>query len=235
MKISLSNDARNIRWPESYTNHSNANLMFTKSHNDRINISNQSRQLFNGMKNGKQNSMIEGLMKQREALIERRSNLTEHMINSGQDLSGFKEQLKEFEKQIAEIDAAIAKQQIEERNMILGSNGNEDAKTSPDSEEEKLLNQAVTLDQVKTLDSVFNRLEREKNTLKIEIKLDASRGANIEGKQDKINKIEDKLQTIQGQFNEIVGHQLKNDESIENEENINEKKSVTYDKLGEIS
>lgn len=222
MKISVNTEAINSKWFVSQAKELNNNTSSTKENRDSINISAQAHHLFSGMKKDNQSSIIEGLMKQRESLMEMKEKFAERTLDEGKDISSIQEQLKEFEKQIAELDAQIAKQQTEERNKILGNDKKENAKSSPKSEEEELLTKAVTLDEVKSLDRVSNNLERKKNTLESEMKLDASRGINIERKQDTLIKIEDRIQTIREQINEKNEQHLGKNQSIKNEEEMEE-------------
>ncbi|AUJ23645.1 hypothetical protein [Virgibacillus dokdonensis] len=179
---------------------SHTNLSNTKK--DGVYISSQSLQLFNGSKGQQKNFLIENLMKHRESLVEMKQNLTEKTLESGKDISSIQEQLKEFEKQIAELDNKIVKQQMEEQEKALGKEKDVKKNETPQSEEEQLFTQAFALDRTQKMSHVFKGLEREKNTLESEMKLDASRGIYSDRKQEKLIKLEEKLQTIQEQIKE---------------------------------
>ncbi len=179
---------------------SHTNLSNTKQ--DGVYISSQSLQLFNGSKGQQKNSLIENLMKHRESLVEMKQNLTEKTLEAGKDITSIQEQLKEFEKQIAELDSKIVKQQMKEQEKALGKEKDVKKNETPQSEEEQLFTQAFALDQTQKMNHVFKGLEREKTTLESEMKLDANRGIYSERKQEKLIKLEEKLQTIQEQIKE---------------------------------
>ncbi|MBP2242364.1 chromosome segregation ATPase [Cytobacillus eiseniae] len=230
MKISFNNESIHRQWAASAPTKMIATdaVQNNTNNKDNISISVQAHQLFNGGKNNKANSMIDSLMKQRESIMEMKNNLTERTIDSGKELSTIEEQLKEFNKQIADIDAQIAKQQLEERNKALGQGKEEKASSEPKSDEEKLITQATTFDQAKTLDQVSNQLERKKNTLESEIKQDKSRGIFSERKQELLNELEDKIETVQGQVQEKLGEQVDEVDKEEDHKETLDDKSTEY-------
>ncbi|MFU0792031.1 hypothetical protein [Virgibacillus proomii] len=200
LKISHSNEALSNVWFVAKPNKAALHTPLSKIYQDSVRISGQAFQLFNGIKGKKQNLMIESLMKQRESLVEMKNTLTEQTLEAGNDISSIQEQLKEFEKQITELDNEIAKQQMEEHNRVFGKE--EQVKKTPQSEEEQIVAQATLLGQAKNMKRVFKGMEREKNILESEMKLDASRGIYSERKQEKLIKLKEKLQTVQEQVKE---------------------------------
>lgn len=202
LKISHSNEALSNVWFVTKPNKAAFHTPLSKINQDSVRISGQAFQLFNGIKSKKQNLMIESLMKQRESLVEMKHTLTEQTLEAGNDISSIQEQLKEFEKQITELDNEIAKQQMEEHNRVFGKEEQAKKNTSPQSEEEQIVAQATLLDQAKNMKRVFKGMEREKNILESEMKLDASRGIYSERKQEKLIKLKEKLQTVQEQVKE---------------------------------
>lgn len=202
LKISHSNEALSNVWFVAKPNKAALHTPLSKINQDSVRISGQAFQLFNGIKGKKQNLMIESLMKQRESLMEMKNTLTEQTLEAGNDISSIQEQLKEFEKQITKLDNEIAKLQMEEHNRIFGKEEQVKKNTSPQSEEEQMVAQATLLDQAKNMKRVFKGMEREKNILESEMKLDVSRGIYSERKQEKLIKLKEKLQTVQEQVKE---------------------------------
>lgn len=206
--------------------------IFSKSSifKDTVTISGQARQLFGNMQQGRQDSMVESLMKQREALMEQKSDLMQNTLDSGGDLSSIKEQLKDYEKQIADIDSQIAEKQAETRSDALGLDKDKDEQ-APKSDEERLFTQAISLDQADMLHGLANKLEGQKRVMESEIEDDASRGVNVEHKQQNLSDLAENLQSIQEKISNnlqsIQGNRTNN--SQDNLENIDNEDSFDSD------
>lgn len=200
--------------------------VFSKSNifKDTVTISGQARQLFGNMQQGKQDSMIESLMKQRDALMEQKSDLMQNTLDSGGDISSIKEQLKDYEKQIADLDSQIAKNQAESRSNALGVD-QEDKKKTPKSDDEKLFTQAVSLDQAEMLHGLAHKMEGQKAVMESEIEEDAKRGVNIEHKQEKLSDLDTNLQSIQEKLKDNLQDELEN----KNEDDLSDSDSQYLD------
>ncbi|WP_397537903.1 hypothetical protein [Rummeliibacillus pycnus] len=185
--------------------------VFSKSSifKDTVTISGQAHQLFGNMQQGKQDSMIESLIKQREALMEQKSDLMQNTLDSGGNLSSIKEQLKVYEKQIADLNSQIAKKQAEGRSDALGLDQDKEKKSSK-SDEEKLLTQVMSLDQAEMLHRLANKMEGQKTVMKSEIADDIKRGVDVKHKQEKLSDLEQNLQATQDKITNNLQSELKN-------------------------
>lgn len=176
---------------------------------DSVNISVQGNALFHNKKaKSSKNPIIDDLMKQRDSIEKMKNDLTDRTLEKGEDISTIKEKLKDFDKQIAEIDKKIGEEQINQRNNALGKNkndGNSKKSGQQQTEKEQLFTQAKALNQLKNISKVKSALNGESNTLKSEIKLDASRGVFSNSKYNRLSEVEGKINDIEHK----IGKELK--------------------------
>ena len=191
-------------------------VTFQPKQGDRIQIGAQARQLFDTSK--QQSSVMEQLMKKREQIQEMRSNLIERTLEKGMDLSVIKEQLKEIDKQIQDVEMNMLKQQMKEREKALEELKKENEKPQEKKREEttdRLIEHGVSLDQMQLLNQSKSILDGERNTIKIELELDAHRFWDVdptaESKGKKLANLDKRISDITDQLGERLGEVLKPD------------------------
>lgn len=192
---------------------------------DTLSIGQQARHLFNQQSSS--HSLVENLMKQRDNLLEMKNSLTERALEKGENASSIKEQMKQFEQQLADIDAQIAQAQKEKQPT-----SNEKPKTI----EEAIFSQASSLEQTKTIGQMERSLTREKASLESEMKLDATRGVQIESKANRVAEIDKQMvfvqQSLSQQVSSTPATEAVNDEESEEltlQEQLNEKAEEEQD------
>lgn len=157
---------------------------------------------------GKNQSLIEQLMKQKEFLQERKQSLMDSASENG---SGSLEQLKEYEKQLKAIDEQIAELQAQQASETEEEEGDKTGRIyeKPQTKEEAMQAQingltalAADSKQTQVLSASKERLEGQTRVLKAEIH---SGKGNIEKKLEEVSKLEEKS----GRLNSEIGDKLK--------------------------
>lgn len=153
-----------------YSSNLNLNANSTKNDDDikdkskkrnTINNNNTSLKL-----NSKKNSVLKGLMKQKENLIDNKNKFMENALKEGKDPKSIQEALKDYDKQIEDIDKQISKLQLDDQRKSLSTENND--KTKKDTKSKEISDKAST-NGVKTDPSMDNivalseGLEKHKN------------------------------------------------------------------------
>lgn len=157
---------------------------------------------------GKAKSLVESLMKQKQNIIESKNDLIGRTLEKGENIDSIKSQLEDFDEQIKNIDEQIAqtiskqlKQQTEEQKKVKDKK----AKTEEEVQNERL-NSIVSLSsglsQAKTVYSVKNKVDGESRVLKMEIKLDESRGKATIPKKQRLSDLQKQSDNLTTQINE---------------------------------
>ncbi len=144
---------------------------------------------------GKQNSLIDTLMKQKMSIMEQKDSLISSTKKDGKSMDSIQSQLDAFEKQLKDIDQQIAEATTKEMQKQT-EKGNKDnkPKTKQEVENARLANVmdlSQGLQRAEAVSSVKARVDGEARVLKSEIELDKMRGASEEALADKENKLSD--------------------------------------------
>lgn len=174
---------------------------------------------------GKAMSMMESMMKQKEAINQKKHELIEKTLESGGSLNQIQKQLEAFDESIEMIDEQISIMMEEtlkdpEKEAEPAQKAEEAApKTAEDAQALQLSGVAAianSLESIKTVSSVKNRMEGRINVLKQQISQDSSHGAGLsksDRKQTEISelreKIEDAAETIAETGGEVRQESIK--------------------------
>lgn len=162
---------------------------------------------------GKAASVIEQLLKQKEALKERKSEFIAAGLEEGRTMDSMRPQLEAYEEQMKAIDEQVAQmtaQQTQESMQKTQADEkpeNNQPKTEDELEQEKLsamMNLSVSMEQAKTVDDVRTKTKREGAVLQSEIELDKMNANGLEGAQKMIEKKEEKLEELEDQAQSLT-------------------------------
>lgn len=169
---------------------------------------------------GKAMSMMESMMKQKEAINQKKHELIEKTLESGGSMDQIQKQLDAFDESIEMIDEQISIMMEEtlqdpKKEEESAQKGEEAApKTVEEAQVQQLSAAAAianSMESIKTVSSVKNRLEGRINVLKQQISQDSSHGAGLsksDRKQNEISelrgKIDDAAETIAKTGGEVI-------------------------------
>ena len=177
---------------------------------------------------GRKQSIIEQLMKQKQDIIERKNEVK---ISADEKGYAVTEQLKAYEEQIKQIDEQISKIQSEEANesndnkIDLKSTYKQEQKTEEEIQNEnltKISNIAISNELTEIVSNVKNQIDNRVNILETELKLDASRGLFSEEKIEEISELKAQSSSVSNDIGEMVNDTNKSLNEINNEYNIND-------------
>lgn len=145
---------------------------------------------------GKKESIIQGLMKQKQLIQENKNAEMERGMKEGYINS---DKLKEYDKQLEMIDKQIAEatvnQDTEKENQKVSSTNKVMSKDEYErTKMNNMLNMAFQANQVEVISSVKKRLDGEAEVLKSEIKTDGS-GA-LDSKKERVAEIEQQSENL---------------------------------------
>ena len=177
---------------------------------------------------GRKQSIIEQLMKQKQDIIERKNEVKISADEKGYDVT---EQLKAYEEQIKQIDEQISQIQSEEANesndnkIDLKSTYKQEQKTEEEIQNEnltKISNIAISNELTEIVSNVKNQIDNRVNILETELKLDASRGLFSEEKIEEVSELKAQSSSVSNDIGEMVNDINKSLNEINNEYNIND-------------
>ncbi len=177
---------------------------------------------------GRKQSIIEQLMKQKQDIIERKNEVKISADEKGYDVT---EQLKAYEEQIKQIDEQISQIQSEEANesndnkIDLKSTYKQEQKTEEEIQNEnltKISNIAISNELTEIVSNVKNQIDNRVNILETELKLDASRGLFSEEKIEEISELKAQSSSVSNDIGEMVNDTNKSLNEINNEYSIND-------------
>ena len=151
---------------------------------------------------GKKQSMIEQLMKQKQQLMDRKSELMAKSAETGQRMDS---QIQQYEKQIEELNQQISELQTDKEDEKKAEENKdklqyEKPKTEQEVEKEKMgkIAQIANIENhVDTITSVKDKIDGQIRVLHSEIELSAKGGCNVEAKSnDLANQIGKKTMDI---------------------------------------
>lgn len=153
-------------------------------------------------------------------------------LSANQELS-MEDKMKkrqELSQKITDLNNQLRQHQVEQRREKQQQMAAEKKKSEPDTKEnlskdsmKSMISADMSIKQAKEQGSVVGHMKAEANVLKMEIKQDASRSANVEAKQEKLAKIDQKIASAEeGQMKQLA----KADKSLkEHAKDTAEKKS----------
>lgn len=184
---------------------------------------------------GKANSLIESLIKHKQNITENKNELIGKTLEKGEDMDSIKSQLECFEEQLRNIDVQIA--QITSEQLVQQAESQKEiAYKKPKAEEEaknerlnSIVNLASNISQVQAVSSLKNKVDGESSVLKMEAKLDGSRGRVAATKKERIvdlqkqsanmsTRIKEELIEVSEKISEINDYDLNEPEKAETAE-----------------
>lgn len=156
---------------------------------------------------GKKQSLLSNLMKQKQNIVDQRSRLMGSNAEKGNSVSAIEEQLKLYEEQLKVIDEQIAQASIEEmkpEEEEKDSGIYEKPKTKEEVQGEKMnavAEMASGIEAMEVINSVKSHLEGEANVLRAEIK---SGNGPMEGKFDRLAEIGSRVSDLTEKAGEAV-------------------------------
>lgn len=197
---------------------------------DRVDISPQ----------GKKQSMIEQLMKQKQELIDRKNELMAKSAKTGQSMES---QIQQYEKQIAELDQQISDLQTSEQDDKKAEKQSLQPK-EPKTEEEIRKEKMNVLSQIANsgngmniISSVKDKVDGKIHVLQAEIETEHG---NIEAKVEKVSVLEQKSNDLARQLSQKTGEvveALTENNQVENhivmtKEEIEQQKEAEQKQMG---
>lgn len=154
---------------------------------------------------GKKQSMIEQLMKQKQQLMDRKSELMAKSAETGQRMDS---QIQQYEKQIEELNQQISELQTDKEDEKKAEENKdklqyEKPKTEQEVEKEKMgkiAQIANAENHVDTITSVKDKIDGQIRVLHSEIELSAKSGGNVEAKLKKVAELEGKSNDLANQI-----------------------------------
>lgn len=156
---------------------------------------------------GKKQSMLEQLMKQKEALQEKKATLMNSAAENG--TSGLEQQLKEYEQQMKDIDQQILQLQSKDKDEKESKDNTgkiyEKPKTKEEMEKDQLENlTALTngTDHAKVITSVKNKIDGQVKVLNAEVH---SINGSTASKLEKISQLESQSKKLSSEIAQKMG------------------------------
>lgn len=157
-------------------------------------------------KQGKEQSFLQSLMKQKVSLTKQRESFLTQAREKGLSSEAISEKLKEFEEQLKSVDEQLIKlmsQKAEEEKEKQNQNLNSSKPMTEEELENSRMGDLISItngiSNVKTTYSIKKKIDAEARTLKSEIELDKSRGASedfLSYKKDMVSKMEERSAEI---------------------------------------
>lgn len=218
MKISNLANAVNRSYSRMQTNQSQSASKDKKDkvNRDMVSISQSARNAFG--KQDKQTSMLESLVKRKEALMESKNSLIERTMENGTGIETIQAQLDEYDQQIKDIDEQISQSMMEDQKEALETKGKdkkEAEETTADKNIEGQIDKSTvydfiqldgTVEQMEQLHSLKTNMENEVKTLKSEMSLDSMTGMSHSSKLEKISNLEKNINNINTSVGEILNN-----------------------------
>lgn len=198
--------------------------------------SDKSRDILRISPQGKKNSMIENLMKQRQQILDQKSELVASTLEKGGTMDSIKTQLEGYEEQLEQIDQQAAELMAKEAEEQVEKSANK-ADDKPETEEElqnkrmsNIVNMSGDMELAETLSSIKDRIDGEVRVKSMEISQDkatsVSPGAQTQGKFNELSELEVRSSKLAGQIAESFGDitdKMEEDSEQAGEENVSDK------------
>ena len=182
---------------------------------------------------GKRESLIEMLMKQKMNIMEQKDSLISSAKKEGKSMESIKSQLEVYEKQLKDIEDQISKAMTREMEKQAEKKKKDEPKTEQEIENERLANVmdlSLGLQKAEMVSSVKERLDGKARVLKSEIELDKLHDPSKETSKEMITEKEGQLADLEQKSNgllsdmgEIIGETVEKAEE-QNEDMVSKEK-----------
>lgn len=175
---------------------------------------------------GKRESLIETLMKQKMDIMEQKDSLISSAKKEGKSVESIRSQLEVYEKQLKDIEDQISKAMTREMEKQAEKKKKDEPKTEQEIENERLANVmdlSLGLQKAEMVSSVKARVDGEARILKSEIELDKLHDPSEETSKETITEKEGQLADLERKSNELlsdIGEII--GETVENADEQNE-------------
>lgn len=184
---------------------------------------------------GKKNSLVQNLMKQKSDITEQKNSLISSTIKNGGSLDSVKSQLEYYDEQVKNLDTQISEmmaQEMEKQTQKEEKQPDDELKTKEEVQNERLFDIAEISSDVKqseVIDAVKSTIERDAKVLSSEIQMDrgSSSSSPIQKKEEALADLEQRALDLTAQ----VGEKLLN--VVENANNINQPQQTASDEKAE--
>lgn len=156
---------------------------------------------------GKRESLIETLMKQKMNIMEQKDDLISSAKKEGKSMESIKSQLEVYEKQLKDIEDQISKAMTKEMEKQAEKKKKDEPKTEQEIENERLANVmdlSLGLQKAEMVSSVKARVDEEAHVLKSEIELDKLHDPSEETSKEMITEKEGQLADLEQKSNELL-------------------------------
>ncbi len=181
---------------------------------------------------GKQKSILQQLMDQKQLIQESRDAEMERGLEEGyinqEKIDEYDEQLKEIDKQIAE---ALVREAGDEDGQEESEN-NSGLKTKEEYMQSRMVDLAAGMDQAEFISSVQEKLDGEARILKSEIRSDGSRA--LDSKRDRLREIESRSDGLTSMIGEKISDIHEEEMTEKNNSATNEITEESENLAGEI-
>lgn len=194
---------------------------------------------------GKRESLIETLMKQKMNIMEQKDSLISSAKKEGKSMESIQSQLEVYEKQLKDIEDQISKAMTKEMEKQAEKKKKDEPKTEQELENERLANVmelSSGLQKAEMAGSVKARVDGEARVLKSEIELDQLHDPSeetskemITGKEGQLADLEQKSNELLSDIGEMIGETVEKAEwqSIQPLQDEGSKGALTGVKLSE--
>lgn len=194
---------------------------------------------------GKRESLIETLMKQKMNIMEQKDSLISSAKKEGKSMESIQSQLEVYEKQLKDIEDQISKAMTKEMEKQAEKKKKDEPKTEQELENERLANVmdlSLGLQKAEMAGSVKARVDGEARVLKSEIELDQLHDPSeetskemITGKEGQLADLEQKSNELLSDIGEMIGETVEKAEwqSIQPLQDEGSKGALTGVKLSE--
>lgn len=152
---------------------------------------------------GKKNSLIENLMKQKTQITDQKNSLISSTLKNGGTLDSIKSQLETYDEQMKSVDQQIAElmaKEMQKQTENVKEKEDSEPKTKEEIQNKRLAditNLSSDLQQTQTVSSVQSKVEGDARVLKSEIELDKQRAGSSPGAKAIIEKKEASLAVME--------------------------------------
>ena len=155
---------------------------------------------------GKRESLIETLMKQKMNIMEQKDSLISSAKKEGKSMESIKSQLEVYEKQLKDIEDQISKAMTKEMEKQAEKKKKDEPKTEQEIENERLANVmdlSLGLQKAEMVSAVKARVDGEARVLKSEIELDKLHDPSEDTSKELITEKESQLADLEQKSNEL--------------------------------
>lgn len=192
---------------------------------------------------GRKNSMLENLMKQKQQIIEQKNKLVTTTMERGGTMDSIKTQLENYEEQLNQIDQQTAELMAKEAEKA-GEKADDEPKTEEEIQNERmsdLTRLSGDMEQVETISSVKERIEGEAKVKRSEISQDRANSVSSSGpdamvssKTGALSKLEAQASKLTSQISQRLGEVTEDIEDGNKQPVEAEKENEDHDKVNTV-